>query len=671
MAKFFKSKKSSAKKSADVPATVNAAGELQPNSSLAVENVEEKYFSKSLSYLKEEKNKLRIEEERLVQSEAELQVAYLNLIEERKRVSQEQQEALSVFNGASLECFEKELTSSISESSGEDGVPKDGEAVDLFEQRKTDLRNMKNIENEKDALCEELDNKIFESAENLNAIHNEIERIRKTREEIENAIQTAGNEEDEQSSDDGPPKKKKGLLSFNAHRRVASKVRWVNFLNVSTYLKNDCEIEYGVVKLIVNYCIAFVAIALIGLLYSLKLPYVLFLCLTYFVFGPSLVYFSHRKKYEKKKFSTAVRYIEQMIYSFTHHSKLLNSLEETRDLMSGKVCDAIDYAISTLRYGKSKGDLYKDALQEIEKIFPCARVKNLHELLIDVERDGGECNAALDIMLEDVREWDIRTNNFQQEQTVKGISMIVSILMSLGVCFFMTNILPDDMGGDITGFGLYQVISTVSLIIMFFIYRFSARKLTSSWVNDDLGENKARIKADYKKVKAYAENPSGKIKPVLAMTRMQTAMDKAFPRWVTRFALLASSKPIPVALSNSVDKAPLVMKEELNDLYRNLESDPSSIKPYAEFFKDFDMPQVRSMMMMVYSLASTDAQNVEKHILSIVKRNHLLQATAEKIEFDEKMGMFTLFSTLPMLIACVIMMIDVAMILLNMMNTVM
>lgn len=668
MAKFFKSKSNpedEATLEKDVVTT--AVPDEAPVGELPYD-VAEKYFGKSLSYLSAERSNLELKKEELVQRLAKEKESYAALLERRKQVSDEQQQALSDYHDASLDCLRNELpnTPSSSEKVSEDGIET------FLNQKKSMLQDMKDVESEKEDLSAQLDQELFKKAETITVIKDDIADVENTLKAIEQAILDSGAEEEELevTPEETGSSFKVFASKIKQRRKVANKVKGINFLNLPTYLKNDCEVEYATVKLVINYVVAFIAIALIGMLYELKLPYVLVLCLVYFVFGPSIIYFRQRKKYEKKKFTACVRYIEQMIFSFTRHSKLLNALQETRVLLTGKIAEAVDNAILKIQHGKGSKNLYKEALKDIEEMYPCGRVKNLHEMLIDVEHIGGKYNSALDIMLEDVREWDVRTNNFQQEQSVKGTSIIVSILMSLGVCFFMSNILPDDMGGNISGFGLYQVVTTLSLIAMFFIYRFSARKLTSSWVNDDLGEDEARIQADYKTVKSYVENPEGKIKPIFAMTRIQTAMEKAFPRWVMRFSLLASSNPPTVALSDSAASAPFVMKEELEKLNENITENPGAIQPYIDFFKGFDLPQVHSMMMMVYSLGSADTKDIEKHILSIVKRNHLLQAVAEKIEYEEKMAMFTLFSTLPMLLACVIMMIDVAMIVLNMLNTV-
>lgn len=632
------------------------------------DEIRKKYFGQSLSYLTESKKCLEAEQHTLEEKLVELQKTYAELVEQRKKIGEDQVKALSDLNNTSLEYWKNDLPDSLAGLSAADVAEADNEVLEIVEQKKQILQGMKDVESEKAAVLEQLDKMLSEKAEEMNSVHAAAARVAQTNKFIKEAIQNAGSETEEEETEETSS----SSFKFKPKRLVANKVSWIHFLNISDLLKEDCEMNYGVKNIVINYVIAFILIALTGLLYELQFPYVLMLCLVYFIFGPSLTYYRHRKKYEQKNFTNVVRYIEQMIYPFTRRSKLLTALEETSLLLSsGRIGQAIEYAIDKLRHGKSKtNNLYSDALSQIEALYPCTRVKNLHSFIVDVERIGGKHSTAMDIMLDDVREWDVRTNNFQQERVVKGYSLLLSIFMSLGVCFFMTNVLPDDMGGNISGYALYQVLTTISLIVMFLLYLFGSRKLTRSWVNDDLGDDEQRIKSDYETVKKYYENPAGKVKPIFAITRMQTALEKAFPRWVTKFSLLASTKTVPVALTESAADAPIVLQGELNTLIAAIEKDPASVAPYVNFFKDYDMPQIRSMMMMVYSLGSADNKDIEKHILSIVKRNHLLQATAEKLENEQKLSMFTLYTTVPMLVACVVMMIDVAMIVMNMLNTV-
>lgn len=457
-------------------------------------------------------------------------------------------------------------------------------------------------------------------------------------------------------------------------KKKADKVKGINFISLPFLLRRDCEVKYTHISLLLHYLVAFLVIVLVGWVYKLKVVAILVLGLTYLIFGPSLVYFHYRKKHEKKRFSDCVRYIEQMLYSFTRKSKIITALEESRLVIDGDVGKAIDFAINKLRHGHAEQNstIYESALKEIEAVLPCSRVKNLHEFLSEVENVGGKHTVALDIMLDDLREWDIRTNQFQQNQAIKGTGMLVSILMSLGTCWFMSNILPADMGGDISSFGLYQVLTTISIIVMFFIYRLAARKLTRSWIADDAEVDQDIIDQDCESIKNYYDNNKG-TKPVFALLRTQKELAKKFPRWVLRFALLASTRAIPAALRSSISSCPNIMRAELEKLTKAIDENPTGIEPYLDFFgylKKEELTQIRSMMLMVYSLSEYGSGEIDKHVLSIVKRNYALQAEAEKIQDEERLAKFSLFTTIPMIIACVVMMIDVAMIVINMISTV-
>ena len=449
-------------------------------------------------------------------------------------------------------------------------------------------------------------------------------------------------------------------------KKGASKVRGINIISLPVFLKRDCDKEYSYVNLLLHFLVAFLVIVAIGWIFKLKLIPVVILCFVYLLFGPSLIYFHHRKKYEISLFAECARYIEQMLYSFTRKTKILTALKETRLVVHGRLGTAIDFAINKIQTGTNyTGDVYSAALKEIEALLPCSRVKNLHEFLAEVENVGGRHLTALEIMLDDLREWDVRTGQFQQNQAVKGMGMLLAILMSLGTCLFMTSVLPADMGGDISGFGAYQWVTTITLIVMFFIYRVAARKLTHSWVADDFEVDQESIDADIKRINDYMETGKG-VKPIFAINRIQNELEKKFPRWVMRFALLASTQSIPSALRNSIASCPNVMRHELEKLIVAIDENPTGVEPYVDFFSFVDMPQLRSMMLMVYSLSEYSTKDIDKHVLSIVKRNYAMQATAEKIQNEESLAKFSLYVTLPMILACVVMMVDVAMIVINM-----
>ena len=181
------------------------------------------------------------------------------------------------------------------------------------------------------------------------------------------------------------------------------------------------------------------------------------------------------------------------------------------------------------------------------------------------------------------------------------------------------------------------------------------------------------VQRDLDKVERYlAKKRDGKhpIKPIFAMTRIQSELERKFPRWVMRFALLTTSQSIPSALKNSIPHAPNVMKPELLRLIDNIDADPMSVQPYVQFFGFLNMPELRSMMMMIYSLSEYSTKDIDRHVLSVVKRNYALQATSEKIAAEETMGRFAIYVTIPMILTCLVLIVYVFLLVSNMMGEV-
>ena len=99
-----------------------------------------------------------------------------------------------------------------------------------------------------------------------------------------------------------------------------------------------------------------------------------------------------------------------------------------------------------------------------------------------------------------------------------------------------------------------------------------------------------------------------------------------------------------VAIFKSLKDAPLLMKEELGKLILDLKSNPTSMKPYNDFLSDFNMPEVRSAMKMLFSLSEGIGANAADQIEDIIRRNQQMMNKAEKLRMeDTASGMYALF----------------------------
>lgn len=101
---------------------------------------------------------------------------------------------------------------------------------------------------------------------------------------------------------------------------------------------------------------------------------------------------------------------------------------------------------------------------------------------------------------------------------------------------------------------------------------------------------------------------------------------KAFPYYLNTLNILIEENAINLALLKSIDYAPLIFKQDLNELVWQLHHNPRDFKPYRQFIKQF--PQISDLNRIMRNLytISIDAGNKETLLRA------LTMLTNEKIQ---------------------------------------
>lgn len=448
-------------------------------------------------------------------------------------------------------------------------------------------------------------------------------------------------------------------------------------------------------------------------MYKLKIPCYIVLALAGALLAPAMVKAQFRFLYEQQKFADVGDYLEQMIYSFMKRPKIREALLDTSQLLeSRKIKEKVDKAIEFIDSSDSE-NLYEDAFAIIEEEYGCDKMKNLHEFLVKVESEGGEYDSSIHVLLQDVQAWVERTYVYQNKRNgVKG-KIILAIGMALFMCGILTHFIPDEF--SITGRVTYQVVSLVFLILMAIIYTVSQTKLTGSWLdNGGIRSDKEIIKDyryytyfDYKrelmgnlvfvvifliiaavcfflipKAKnmsycfliisfAYATMPKRKYK--LAKKRLESDIQKVFPSWLRDVAISLQTSTVQVAIINSFDKAPTVLKPAIQQLINEFQEDPDDIGPWNNFLKDYDVPQLKSATKMFYSINHLGKEDAEKQINSLIERNNILVQKGDELRAEDALSMVGYVVAIPMLISMIKLLVDMFLMIqefLGIMNTI-
>ena len=198
------------------------------------------------------------------------------------------------------------------------------------------------------------------------------------------------------------------------------------FLNPKNlrYELKRCGFEITTTDYVKFLMICFAALVGFAFVFKLKIQYIAILAIAVAVFIPSIFFLQYKNLYEAAKFEEVTVYMEQMLYSFKKHPKILSSLQDTLVLFENDeqstFRELIQKAIEHIQTGQTTGNIYREAFGIIEEEYGCKRLYKIHDFMIHVEEAGGQSADSVEILLLDRNLWMDRIYQLiQDKQNVK------------------------------------------------------------------------------------------------------------------------------------------------------------------------------------------------------------------------------------------------------------
>lgn len=457
-------------------------------------------------------------------------------------------------------------------------------------------------------------------------------------------------------------------------------------------------------------------IAAVGVFYQLEIPYTVAAIFVALLLLPVLVVYMYKRMYEQKRFADVADYMEQVLYSFRKERKVFQALRECYDAMpDGMMKQTIGDAVGHMEAGQAgvEDDFLSEALHLIEKRYPCDKLHTVHELLISAEQRGGEVEHSIELMIEDIEVWKRQIYGLQKNKEICHLDCILSIIAGAVFCGLDMYIMNMVGGMAATGekpslFELtaVQISSFAFVLLCFYTFYKSSKRLTGDWLKKDRSNEKA-LQKSYEYVMEFSEEKEQKKSLLMAvpfligsiacymlvggaasvicliiagflmvqhrisynmsMKDVRDALYRVFPEWLMDMALLLQTNNVQVSIAESSVKAETILKQELDDLLARIKDEPENIRSYTAFCEKFDVPEISTCMKMLYSISEAGAGDVQVQIGNLVSHVHQMQeqeaqvqnenvsfrmraicfypiaGTSAKLLVDMLMGMFLMF----------------------------
>ena len=116
-----------------------------------------------------------------------------------------------------------------------------------------------------------------------------------------------------------------------------------------------------------------------------------------------------------------------------------------------------------------------------------------------------------------------------------------------------------------------------------------------------------------------------------------TIIDQTLPYYLKSLVILSQHYTIPVAISKSIETAPEMFKEGLQQLIKRIDEGDSSIDPYIEFANTYPVRDSLSMMRLLYRLSIGAQENKQQQLEVFSKTVSSLQNKAREKKYKARL----------------------------------
>ena len=131
-------------------------------------------------------------------------------------------------------------------------------------------------------------------------------------------------------------------------------------------------------------------------------------------------------------------------------------------------------------------------------------------------------------------------------------------------------------------------------------------------------------KLDYNNIKSYYK-------------RHLHEIDAMLPHYLKSLEILIQHYTVPVALGKSINDAPGIFKEGLQQLINEVNAGDSSINPYMTFAKTYPVRDSMRMMRLLYRLSLGRQEHKQEQLLAFSKTISNLQQKARELKYKERL----------------------------------
>ncbi len=335
---------------------------------------------------------------------------------------------------------------------------------------------------------------------------------------------------------------------------------------------------------------------------------------------------------QQKQYEEMTLYMELLLCSFKRSGHIKMALQDCLPAFKpdSSIAGLLRTAIHVLETGENVGkeSIAESALNEISVFYYSRRLDFLHHFVCRTEQRGEDAAEALDILFMDLEMWKRRMLLYHKRKRMVWRECILSFILAVILCVVSHFLIPGDLRAGIEKSICYQSSTAVVLCALL-----GCMIVFHYWLGQrDRGKNRNK--------------------------HLTKEVESEFPYWFLSVTLYLQQDSLFYALEQSGRETTGKFRKEVKQLMDDIYVAPDSMEPYLNFFRELELPELKTGMKMLYAIASNGYSDTQRQMRFLVEQNFLVMDRHEKDSFQAKLAGFGVFRQIPMILAGVKIVVD-------------
>ena len=286
------------------------------------------------------------------------------------------------------------------------------------------------------------------------------------------------------------------------------------------------------------------------------------------------------------------------------------------------------------------------AFKLIEGEYTCKKLKLLHNYILTASKVGGEFRGGIRLLLRDQELWKKQQMLAYEDIKADKRKVYVAILLTILLCGYVSRLAAGQV--DITQGTVYQIGMILFWFGCIFVYLLCEVNGKMDWFEESQEYSQNEIKDKMSRYQKITKRRG--IGYRLLESTLRKELIIAFPEWMLEVALRMESKNVAVALEESYDGAPVIVRYYLEKMLSALKEHPEEGEAYFQFASELHVPEVTNSMKLLYGISKGVVVGGEEQIKELIERNYQLESQSRAYRMEKKRSILYGCSLLPSLL---------------------